>query len=381
MDTLPGQSAVLPVPEHGRALAKSLTGIRGLDEITRGGLPTGRPTLVCGGPGSGKTLLALTFLVNGVVQFDEPGVLMTFEENAEEIASDVASLGFDLPDADRGGEARRRLRARGTRRDRGNGRVRPRRPVRPPWLRDPIGGRQARRARHHRVALCRSCERVHPARGAATAVPVAEGQGRHRGDHGRARRRPADQTGARGVRVGCRDPARPPRPRSGLDAPAARGQVPRIPPRHERVSVPHRHLRHQRAARVLDGPGARRTAGPYLRRHPTPRQHARREGVLPGQHRARDRRGRNREDEPGGALSRCGVPPGRALPLLPVRGVTAAASAEHALDRHRPRALGRRPDCCSSTPTGRRATASRPISRRCIRSWPTSSRRSPSSTR
>ena len=53
-------------------LAKSLTGIRGLDEITRGGLPTGRPTLVCGGPGSGKTLLALTFLVNGALDFDEP---------------------------------------------------------------------------------------------------------------------------------------------------------------------------------------------------------------------------------------------------------------------------------------------------------------------
>jgi circadian clock protein KaiC len=96
MNTLPGQPAVLPAPEHGRALAKSLTGIRGLDEITRGGLPTGRPTLVCGGPGSGKTLLALTFLVNGIVQFDEPGVLMTFEENLEEIASDVMSLGFDL---------------------------------------------------------------------------------------------------------------------------------------------------------------------------------------------------------------------------------------------------------------------------------------------
>ena len=82
---------------HGPELAKTATGIRGLDEITRGGLPKGRPTLVCGGPGSGKTLLGLTFLVNGAVQFDEPGVLMTFEENAEEIASDVASLGFDLP--------------------------------------------------------------------------------------------------------------------------------------------------------------------------------------------------------------------------------------------------------------------------------------------
>jgi len=78
-------------------LAKSPTGIRGLDEITRGGLPKGRPTLVCGGPGSGKTLLALTFLVNGAVQHGEPGVLITFEENLDEITSDVASLGFNLP--------------------------------------------------------------------------------------------------------------------------------------------------------------------------------------------------------------------------------------------------------------------------------------------
>jgi len=86
------------------ALAKSPTGIRGLDEITRGGLPAGRPTLVCGGPGSGKTLLGLTFLVNGAMLFGEPGVLMTFEENAEEIASDVASLGFDLPELVRSGK-------------------------------------------------------------------------------------------------------------------------------------------------------------------------------------------------------------------------------------------------------------------------------------
>ena len=85
------------VPPH-RDLEKARTGIRGLDEITGGGLPKGRPTLVCGGPGSGKTLLALTFLANGISRFDEPGVLLTFEENADEIASDVASLGFDLPE-------------------------------------------------------------------------------------------------------------------------------------------------------------------------------------------------------------------------------------------------------------------------------------------
>ncbi len=77
-------------------LAKSPTGIQGLDEITNGGLPKGRPTLVCGGAGSGKTLLAASFLLNGVVQYDEPGVLMTFEETGEELASDLNSLGYDL---------------------------------------------------------------------------------------------------------------------------------------------------------------------------------------------------------------------------------------------------------------------------------------------
>jgi circadian clock protein KaiC len=67
-----------------------------LDEITNGGLPKGRPTLVCGGAGSGKTLLAASFLLNGVVQYGEPGILMTFEETAEELASDLRSLGYDL---------------------------------------------------------------------------------------------------------------------------------------------------------------------------------------------------------------------------------------------------------------------------------------------
>jgi circadian clock protein KaiC len=98
MENPTSNATLLPRRRRGREIPKTGTGIRGLDEITRGGLPQGRPTLVCGGPGSGKTLLALTFLVNGAIQFDEPGVLMTFEENAEEIASDVASLGFDLPE-------------------------------------------------------------------------------------------------------------------------------------------------------------------------------------------------------------------------------------------------------------------------------------------
>jgi circadian clock protein KaiC len=79
-----------------RALPKTATGIRGLDEITGGGLPKGRPTLVCGGAGCGKTVLAMEFLVRGAMQFREPGVFLSFEETAEELAQNVASMGFDL---------------------------------------------------------------------------------------------------------------------------------------------------------------------------------------------------------------------------------------------------------------------------------------------
>jgi circadian clock protein KaiC len=86
-----------PNVAQGRAIAKSPTGIQGLDEITNGGLPTGRPTLVCGGAGSGKTLFGASFLINGALRYNEPGVLVTFEENGDEVASDVASLGFDVP--------------------------------------------------------------------------------------------------------------------------------------------------------------------------------------------------------------------------------------------------------------------------------------------
>ena len=77
-------------------LPKCPTGIQGLDEITGGGLPRGRPTLVCGGAGCGKTLLAAEFLVRGAVQFGEPGVFMAFEETEKELKANVASLGFDL---------------------------------------------------------------------------------------------------------------------------------------------------------------------------------------------------------------------------------------------------------------------------------------------
>jgi circadian clock protein KaiC len=78
------------------ALSKAATGIRGLDEITAGGLPQGRPTLLCGGPGCGKTLLAAEFLIRGAMQFGEPGVFMSFEETAADLHANIASIGFDL---------------------------------------------------------------------------------------------------------------------------------------------------------------------------------------------------------------------------------------------------------------------------------------------
>jgi circadian clock protein KaiC len=78
------------------ALAKAPTGIAGIDEITGGGLPRGRPTLVCGTAGCGKTLFAMEFLVRGAMQFDEPGVFIAFEETAAELRDNVRSLGFDL---------------------------------------------------------------------------------------------------------------------------------------------------------------------------------------------------------------------------------------------------------------------------------------------
>ena len=77
-------------------LAKTPTGIPGLDEVTLGGLPTGRPTLLCGAAGCGKTLFGMTFLVNGATRYGEAGVFVCFEERPEDLATNVASLGFDV---------------------------------------------------------------------------------------------------------------------------------------------------------------------------------------------------------------------------------------------------------------------------------------------
>src|SRR5688572_29508418 len=84
-------------PVRSRVLQKVLTGIHGLDEITGGSLPKGRTSLVCGAAGSGKTLLSLEYIIRGAMEYNEPGVFMAFEEKADELETNVASLGFDLP--------------------------------------------------------------------------------------------------------------------------------------------------------------------------------------------------------------------------------------------------------------------------------------------
>jgi circadian clock protein KaiC len=81
-----------------KTFPKALSGIAGLDEITHGGLPANRPTLVCGGPGCGKTILAMEFLVRGALEFGEPGLFVSFEENPEQLIENFRSLGFDLAD-------------------------------------------------------------------------------------------------------------------------------------------------------------------------------------------------------------------------------------------------------------------------------------------
>lgn len=86
------------ITQKEKFLEKSPTGINGLDDITDGGLPKGRPTLICGSAGSGKTLMAMEFLVKGAQKYGEPGVFMAFEETSEELSKNFASLGFDLDD-------------------------------------------------------------------------------------------------------------------------------------------------------------------------------------------------------------------------------------------------------------------------------------------
>ena len=292
---------------------------------------------------------------------------MSFEENAEELAEDVASLGFDLAalvDAEAPGH---RLRPHRPRRDRGDRRVRPGRPVRPPRSRRVVGERQTRGARHHRVAVCRPAEREHPARGAAPAVPLAARPRPHRRHYRRKRRADADAARPRGVRLGRRDSAGPSRGRSDLHAPDPRGEVSRLAPRHQRVPVPDRR---PTACRCCPSPRCSCST--------TPRWSASRaacrswircssgQRVLPRQHGAGLRHGRHRQDQPGRALCRRRLPSRGAVPVFPLRGVAPADGAQHARRPAWTCSRGWTAASSSSTRTGPRASAWRPTWSRSI---------------
>ena len=164
-----GERAALSGPEKAR------TGITGFDEITGGGLPRGRPTLVTGAAGSGKTLFGIEFLVRGARDYGEPGVLLAFEEAQSDLATNVASLGFDLEPAREGRPARDRRLPAGPRRDHRDRRLRPRGPVHPAGHGRRVRGRQAGVPGHHRAALQRAAQRGHHPRRARSAVPLAQG--------------------------------------------------------------------------------------------------------------------------------------------------------------------------------------------------------------
>ena len=216
-------------------LEKCPTGIRGLDEILQGGLPRGRPTLVCGGAGSGKTLMAMEFIVRGARDLGEPGVFMAFEETEEELAQNVASLGFDLK-----GLTRRKLVAMDY--------VRVERSeieetgeydleglfVRLDSMISRIGAKRVAidslealfSALPNEAILRAELRRLFrwlKDKG-VTAVITGE-QGREHPDASRPR----------GVCQRLRDLPRPPGHQPGGDPPAAGGEIPRFGPRHERV--------------------------------------------------------------------------------------------------------------------------------------------------
>ena len=374
-----GTSSIVPDPQAQLTLPKAPTGIAGFDDLTFGGLPAGRPTLICGAAGCGKTLFATTFLVNGATRFGEPGVFMSFEERAEDLAANVASLGYDLDGLVADGQARHRPRARRAQRDRGERRIRPRGPVRPPRLRGRQRRRQAGRARH----ASRRCS----AGFNDPAILRAElrrlfgwlkDRGADRGHHRRARRGPAHPPGPGGVRLRLRDPARQPGRGPDHHAPPAGRQVSRLGARHQRISVPDRRCGHQRPAGHLGRTSTTRSrarssrpASPGLDAMLGPGGFYRGSSILISGVAGTGKTTLAR------LVRRCRLPPRRALPVLRLRGEratrSAATSAPSGLDLD---AARRRAACCASRRRGPACTGWRCIWRGCTATSSSSGRTS-----
>ena len=182
----------------GPELEKAPTGIRGLDQITGGGLPRGRVTLVAGSAGAGKTLLGLEFLVAGARKYGEPGVLVTFEESAAKVTATCARSASTWTQLQRDGL----LVVLSFRVDPAEIVATGEFDFEPLFLhprrRDQAGWRQAGRAGHHRGAVRRVRRRLDRAGGTQPAGALARGPGRHRHrDRGAGRQESHPRTGSR----------------------------------------------------------------------------------------------------------------------------------------------------------------------------------------
>ena len=327
-------------PRRTPPLTKAPTGIQGLDELTGGGLPKGRPTLLCGSAGCGKTLMAMEFLVRGALDSGEPGVFMAFEESGEELATNFASLGHDLSALIAKKKLVHRIRPHRAQRDGRDGRVRPGRALHPAGTCHRQHRRQARGARHPGGALLRAVRHRRPTERAAAPVPLAEGPG-HDGDHHRRKgRRGPHPPWPGGIRRRLRDRPRPPRGGPDGDAAAAHRQVQRVHARHERVSVPHRRGRHLDPAHHVRGAGTEGGKRPRVLGRSAPGLDDGGQGLLSGQHRPGVRNRGLGEDEPGGAFRRGSRRARRALPLVLLLRIVEPDHPQHALHRHRPGAGG-----------------------------------------
>jgi hypothetical protein len=336
-----------------KQLPKSPTGIQGLDEITGGGLPKGRPTLVCGPTGCGKTLLAMEFLVRGATQFNEPGVFMAFEETAKDLTQNVASLGFDLKDL----VARKKIVLDHVFINPGETEESGEYNLDGLFIRlgqaiDSIGAKRV--VLDTIESLFSGLSNQHILRSELrTPVPLAERQGCDCRHHRRTRRWHADAPRVGRVRFRLCDRAGPSRRQPDLLAAAAGGQVPRLNTRYERVPLPDRRRRHFGAADHLARFAGNCLNGAHLIRRSAPGCHAGRSGLLPGQQHcwfpaqpvpAKPAWPFFSPRRPAGAASAPCIFPSR---NRPARSSAICARSGSTCNR------GWKKACCSSRPTGR----------------------------
>ena len=331
-----------PRPRSTARLRKTLTGIQGLDEITGGGLPSGRPTLVSGGAGSGKTLFGLEFLVRGATQYGEPGVFMSFEETIPDLAEE------------------RRV-----------ARFRP----------EPPGGREEAvpgpRVTSRAARLRKPASTTSTASSFASPTP-SSGSGRSASSWTRIEALFGELPNPGILRAEIRRLFGWLKQKGLTTVITAERDRPDKLTRHgieefvsDCVIVLDHRIREEistRRLRIVKYRGSTHGTNEYpflIDEHgisvlpisslgldhaaPDARistgidaagRHAGRQGLFSGQQHPAVRHVRHRQDQRGGAFRGCRLPPRRALPVFRVRGIAAADRPQHALDRHRPRAVG-----------------------------------------